>query len=130
MRHPLFAWLLLAAYAALLFFQSSLPAHDMGPDFPGQDKLLHLAAYALMSWLACCAFGTLRGLRSRWAVCLTGLIFALVFGLSDEWHQSFVPARCADGWDLVADGLGALAGAALYGWRRRARTTAGPTFPR
>ena len=47
------------------------------------------------------------------------------FGISDEIHQSFVPGRSPDLWDLVADSLGALLGAYLapllvrYPWRGR-----------
>ena len=61
---------------------------------------------------------------------MAAFIFALVFGLSDEWHQSFVPGRMADGWDLLADAAGALLGAAGYCWRYGARAVPGPTFPR
>ena len=32
---------------------------------------------------------------------------AVVFGISDEIHQWFVPNRQADIWDLLADTLGA-----------------------
>lgn len=130
LRRPVWSWLLLAGYALVLFIQSSFPSPDVGPDFPGQDKLLHLAAYALMGYLACRAFATLPALRSLWFVCVAGLLFAVLFGLSDEWHQSFVPGRQADGWDLAADTLGAVIGAAAYAVYRRARASAGSAFPR
>ena len=119
LRHPVIAWSLLAGYCLLMFFQSSLPSPDMGPDLPLQDKFAHLAAYAVMGFLACSAWATVRGLRGTFGVFLAGFLFALLFGLSDEWHQSFVPERMADRWDLVADALGALIGAGLYAWRYR-----------
>jgi VanZ family protein len=43
------------------------------------------------------------------SVCFAGL-----YGLSDEFHQSFVPSRQADGYDLLADLVGGLLGAAAY----------------
>mgnify|MGYP000002908171 CR=1 FL=1 len=119
LRHPVIAWSLLAGYCLLMFFQSSLPSPDMGPDLPLQDKFAHLAAYAVMGFLACSAWATVPGLRGTFGVFLAGFLFALLFGLSDEWHQSFVPERMADGWDLVADGVGAFLGAGLYAWRCR-----------
>jgi VanZ family protein len=95
----------------------------VGPQFPGQDKLLHLVAYTIMSVLVCRALATLRSMRSLWTICLAGILVTVLFGLSDEWHQSFVPGRNAEGWDLAADAAGALLGAAVYSWRRRRRTS-------
>lgn len=125
LRHPALNWFLLAGYCLLIFIQSALPAPDVGPDFPGQDKLLHLIAYAVMAILACRAFAGLPRLRGGFLVFMAGFLFAVLFGLSDEWHQSFNPDRMADRWDLVADGVGALLGAGGYCWRYRASATSG-----
>ena len=129
-RHPAISWSLLAGYCLLIFIQSSLPSVDMGTDLPGFDKLLHLAAYTLMAVLACRAFATRPGLQSALALFLAGFAFTLLFGLSDEWHQSFVPARTADVWDWAADGLGALLGAGFTSRRLRPTGRRGGTFPR
>jgi len=129
-QHPITSWSLLAGYSLAIFIQSSLPSVDMGTDLPGMDKLLHLAAYALMAVLACRAFGTLPRLNSAIALFLAGFTFTLLFGLSDEWHQSFVPYRTADVWDLAADGLGALLGAGFASWRLRPRGSRDAAFPR
>jgi VanZ family protein len=40
----------------------------------------------------------------------TAFAVAILYGLSDEWHQSFVPGRTPDVWDLVVDAIGALTG--------------------
>jgi VanZ family protein len=37
-----------------------------------------------------------------------------LWGYLDEVHQAFVPGRTADAWDLFADFLGSIAGAAIY----------------
>jgi len=130
LRHPAIAWLVLAGYCLVIFIQSALPTPDMGPDFPFQDKMTHLAAYAVMGFLACRAWASLPWPRGTLAICLAGFLFAVLFGLSDEWHQSFVPGRTADRWDVVADGLGALLGTGIHAWRRRAGTAPRHTFPR
>lgn len=130
LRHAVLSWSLLAAYCLLIFVQSSFPSPDMGPDLPGQDKLIHLAAYAVMGVLACRAFATLPCLQGAVVLFIAAFIFALVFGLSDEWHQSFVPGRMAEGWDFLADAAGALLGAGGYCWRYRTRATPGTTIPR
>ena len=130
MRQSVMAWSLLAGYCLLIFIQSSFATPDMGPVLPFQDKAAHLAAYALMGYLACRAWASLPWPRGGFAISLAGFLFALVFGLSDEWHQSFVPGRMADGWDVLADGLGALVGVGIHAWRQRAKTAAGDAFPR
>ena len=129
-RHPALSWILLSGYGLLIFIQSSFPSPDIGPELPGMDKLLHLAAYAVMGALACRAFTTLPGRRRAGVLFLAGFLFTLLFGVSDEWHQSFVPGRMADGWDLAADGLGGLLGAGIYTWRARLAGGRGGTFPR
>ena len=126
-HHPGPSWLLLTAYGLLLFIQSALPSPHIGPELTGTDKVLHLAAYAVMGFLACRAFATWPRLRNPIILYMAGFLFAVLFGLSDEWHQSFVPARTADGWDLVADGIGALLGVGIFGWCYRRGATRGTT---
>ena len=42
------------------------------------------------------------------------LIFCLLFAISDEMHQMYVPGRGAQLQDFMADGAGALLGIALF----------------
>lgn len=44
----------------------------------------------------------------------TTVTLVTLFGISDEWHQSFIAARNADKWDLLADFIGSVAGAVGY----------------
>jgi VanZ family protein len=98
-------------YAGLLFYlsaQTGLPS----PEVAGFDKMEHLAAYAVLGALvarALMAYGVAR----RRAAVLAVLIGAL-YGVSDEFHQSFVPTRSADWRDAVADLLGSSFGAGVF----------------
>jgi VanZ family protein len=42
------------------------------------------------------------------------VLSAVIFGLSDEIHQSLVPLRTADAWDVLADAIGAALGVGFY----------------
>ena len=42
------------------------------------------------------------------------VIFATLYGVSDEFHQSFVNTRQADGADVLADFVGSIVGAVGY----------------
>ncbi len=116
-------WLLLIGLCGLIFWQSSGPLPPETPSLPGLDKIAHAAIYALLAWLAARAFATLP--YGAYASCIpwAAVVFAALYGLSDEVHQSFVPGRSADVWDLVADTVGAAGGALLYRYRplRRSR---------
>ena len=67
----------------------------------GWDKSNHLLAFAVMAWLGCKAF------PQRVAIVLLSL---LAYGALIEILQSFTPTRSAEWLDLLADGLGILAG--------------------
>jgi len=82
------------------------------------DKLLHAVAFGVLAGLI------RRALRLAPLPPLRALLLAWVlssgWGLLDEFHQSFIPNRDADPWDLTADALGAAVGAwlAAVGLRR------------
>jgi VanZ family protein len=104
------------AYMAMLFFFSSLSTL---PSPPGDltDKHAHFAAYAGLAavTLRALAKGTWRQVTLG-AVCGAILISSL-YGVSDEYHQLFVPGRNFDRLDIIADAIGSvLGGAALWTW--------------
>jgi VanZ family protein len=121
------AWVLLGAYAGLLFLQSSLPAAPIVGNLPQGDKLLHFLAFTPLGWLSCRALGTVKALAGRSGrLPLAAFLLAAVFAASDEWHQAFVPGRFADGWDWLADAAGVATGIALHELRRHGRSAVSP----
>jgi len=51
------------------------------------------------------------------------ILIAVLYGVSDEFHQSFVPARDASVMDLVSDTVGAFLGAGIVALGRRLAAT-------
>jgi VanZ family protein len=96
----------------MIFIFSAQPNPEPVLPFTQADKLLHALEFALLSYLLS---QTLLSLpfpfpanKVAWLVlCLT-----LLYAITDEYHQSFVPGRDADLWDVVAD----LSGAILVQW--------------
>jgi hypothetical protein len=78
-----------------------------GPDIIGIDKVAHFALFGLLATLV--ARNGFPPHRAWVAVLLVSL-----FGLTDEWHQSFTPGRMVEVADWVADTLGAIMAVALY----------------
>lgn len=106
----------------MLFYLSSLstvPAPPAGLT----DKHEHFAAYAGLAAVTLRAFakGTWRGVTFG-AICAAVLI-STTYGISDEYHQLFVPGRTFEGIDILADFIGSMVGgAAVWAWsiiRRR-----------
>ncbi|MBU0962111.1 MAG: VanZ family protein [Proteobacteria bacterium] len=77
------------------------------PSFPGADKIAHMLAYGILALTVLWAFGQ-NGLRKTRRVAIQTVLCCLFYGLSDEYHQSFIPFRSVSGLDLLADIAGAL----------------------
>ncbi len=115
-------WLPVGVWCGVIFMQSAFPSPESVPRFPFSDKLLHMLAYGLLAFLICRAVFTferwqLSGARLFWI----GVISASLYGLSDEWHQSFVAGRTAEAADFLADFVGSAFGSAVYSAVRRHR---------
>jgi VanZ family protein len=112
----LFYWLPLILYCLFIYIQSDYPSPESLPSFEFSDKLLHFAAYAVMGVLFYRAYQTLPLKNNMQLLMLLSMISASLYGISDEIHQSFVPYRDADLFDVVADILGAVCAVYLYHW--------------
>jgi VanZ family protein len=113
---PAFAWML------VLFLLSAWPGQDVGIGPIAEwiaRKCAHFAAYGVLAGLLYRALAR-SGWSSAMAAALAAVILAGIFGLSDETHQMYVPARVGTWTDVGFDTLGALTGAAVaLGHRRR-----------
>lgn len=100
-------WALVAAWAAVIFAFSSIP----GSNVPGRyGSLAHFTEYALLGGLL---YHALRVDRSPAVAYVVATIVASAYGLTDEFHQSFVPLRVPDAMDWLIDTVGALSGATI-----------------
>ena len=78
-----------------------------------QDVAGHLFLYGVLGMLAmvalvCLVDGAVR--QARWALLAAGL--GVLYGVLDEYHQSFVPGRSASAMDVVVDSVGVTLGLA------------------
>ena len=85
-------------------------------------KLGHFTEYAILAWLAARAFRTSsRELLSNHWFWLS-LLLVIIYSLSDEFHQSFVPSRTASIYDSMIDTFGGLAMLVFLAIRQRGRS--------
>lgn len=95
-------------WACLIFAASSIASSRI-PDLSifRFDKVIHFGIYFTLAFLVYRAFRN----QSRFpALARHAYLFTLVaialYGASDEFHQSFVPGRDCDIFDLLADAAG------------------------
>lgn len=119
MTRAILAWLPAALWAALLFAVSSRPTLPVDLH-SGIDKGVHFLAYLVLGVLLA------RGRRRTGGAAFWPPALGLLYALSDEVHQGFVPGRSPELGDWIADALGVLAGGALYHRTRAARR---PSLP-
>lgn len=118
----LLRWLPALGLMAMIFVLSSQSglrvSEDAEVDRPLR-ALAHFAVYAMLAAALLFAIGGTTTVTARSAA--VAFSAAVLFGLSDEIHQAFVPDRTGQLQDLAIDALGAAVGAlvALVVLRRR-----------
>ncbi|MEW5908295.1 MAG: VanZ family protein [Thermodesulfobacteriota bacterium] len=113
LRHAiLFDWTPVFLYCLMIFSFSSRPAPSQIPVFPYSDKIVHLLIYMIMGILFYRAFRREKD-QTRTAIELA-VSASILYGISDEIHQSFVPGRTAELSDVLADAFGSFFGVLLF----------------
>ena len=95
-----------------------------GPEFLAWFHFLvrkagHLSEYAILATLAARAFrhSSHQFIKLHWFN--FSVLLAVVYALSDEFHQSFVPSRTASIYDSLIDSVGALIALSIIWFRHR-----------
>ena len=109
------------AWMGLIFFFSSLsgeassrPLESEAVSWLGEWRSYagHIVLYAVLAaLLQTTLWGWNRGPDIRWV--LSVALFSSIFGISDEYHQSFVDGRSATVADAVVDSVAATLSAAF-----------------
>jgi len=108
-------WFPVILWAILIFALSSFSTFPKAvqPLF-SFDKLAHAAEYAVFSFLLARAFGNSKKNNFKKYFRVLAVICAIVYGMSDELHQYFVPMRTPSFIDLIYDGIGAMIGQKFF----------------
>ena len=123
LRHAVRYQLPAVLWAIVIFVASSIPATKL-PRFSMMfnDKLVHAAIFFIFGLLVYRAL-TSRSAPDRfdWTRLFISVSAVIIYGLSDEIHQGFVPGRTVDVLDAMADAAGGLlaAGVIYFNLRRK-----------
>jgi len=103
-------WLPPVLWMGVIFILSAQPSL---PDHPDTlldtilKKAAHVIEYGVLAFLLWRAFSRGRGALSRSAL-VTAFFVSVLYALSDEYHQTFVPGRYGRLMDVGIDAVGAL----------------------
>jgi VanZ family protein len=120
-------WLPAIFIMGLIFFFSSLPSTRI-PYYGAFDIILKKGGHALgYGLLSLSYYYALPGSLSRFYRWIIAFIMAILFALSDEYHQSFVQGRDSSIGDVAIDGLGAAVALFLgAGYSSNSRSNSSP----
>lgn len=129
------SWVMVVLWAAFIFFMSAHTGADLdtgtglvadlkrwltaaaapvfGPDTDLVSVAGHFAEYLVLGALLFHALWRSAPQQRRWLLVIAAVGIASLYGVTDEFHQSFVPGRLCDPVDWLTDTLGATVGAVL-----------------
>lgn len=105
MGKQIWAWAPAIVWVAITFVVSHQPVVRI--PFGAPDYVAHALNYSVLCVLL--IWGRTNGdwrAITPW-VLLSAVLIAIVLGIGDEIHQSFIPGRDTDVNDVIADGAGA-----------------------
>jgi VanZ family protein len=120
-RRWVFYFFPLLAYAALIFYGSNQSQWLFEPpEFFSSDKVYHLLEYGIFGLLLARIIGEYDFFTSFQKKVIWVLVISFLYGLSDEFHQWFIPGRSATLGDILADSLGGgISGFIFFKFKRK-----------
>lgn len=106
---------LFVSWMVLIFVLSSQPSLAVPSSIPQADKLIHALAYGVLGYFFSRSFAPFEVISIKRILLVTTLV--TVCGITDEFHQLFVPGRVASIWDVLADCAGGMIVALIMYWR-------------
>ncbi len=115
---PIILWGAAIIWLGLIFYLSSIPSFPVDLTDGGYgfvSSVMHIFLYFILAWLFIAAFQS-SGAKPGYAF-FGGFALAVIYGITDEWHQSFVVGREAHLSDWLLDAVGAYLILSFYTFR-------------
>ncbi|MDD5431832.1 MAG: VanZ family protein [Candidatus Omnitrophica bacterium] len=114
MKKILNLWLPVLIGMGAIFYASSIPGQKIPHVVTYQDTIFHFLAYFVLGLFFARALKTSYLNVTLISLAVFTCLFGVTYGVSDEYHQLFVPNRYCSGLDVFIDGFGALIGGTFF----------------
>ncbi|MEN6511863.1 MAG: VanZ family protein [Chloroherpetonaceae bacterium] len=102
-------------FSAAIYYFSSMPkVYYLPQKILDYDKLLHLTSFFFYGISTQLFVHTVFIKMKRFPQMLLVLIIGIIYPLSDEFHQRFVPGRTSDIYDFISDLIGIILSLFLF----------------
>ena len=111
-KNKIISWSIVIIIAIFIFYISSLSFEKgaPGPDFPLKSYVYHFGIFFLFSFFL--SISIVQGKYKN--LILIVILVGIFYGMSDEFHQLFVPNRSCTFNDFVTDSVGVLSAGVFY----------------
>ena len=111
-KYPKFSWFIVILIAIAIFFVSSL-AFPPGQASGWKSLVYHFSAFFFLGFFL--IISIIKGNKKNiLLLILLSALFAIIYAISDEFHQLFVPGRTCSLSDILVDSAGILSASLLY----------------
>lgn len=101
-------WFPVFVCMALIFSVSSIPQPNIPYVFTFQDVIFHILVYLILAALFLRALKNTSPNFSLLKILTITIFFCILYAISDEFHQAFVPRRSVSALDVLMDGVGSV----------------------
>ncbi len=109
-KYSWISWIFVIIIAIAIFYISSLTFGGAGGGFGWKTTAYHFLAFFFLAFFLLPAL--VKG-NKKWFI-LLGIIIAVLYGISDEIHQLFVPTRHFAISDIMVNSCGILFSSLIY----------------
>ena len=112
-KHPKFSWFIVILIAEAIFFVSSLTFPPGQVSFGWKSLVYHFSAFFFFGFFL--IISIIKGNKKNiFLLIFLSALFAIIYAISDEFHQLFVPGRACSLSDILVDSAGILSASFLY----------------
>lgn len=111
-ENTLIAWILVIFIAIFIFYMSSLTSDPTPYSFSLKPYVYHFFIFGILAFFLSIAMT--KGKNNNKNLLFLVLIISIIYAISDELHQLFVPNRSCSLNDVIMDSIGALCAIIVY----------------
>lgn len=107
-------WLPVFLFLGIIFYASTIPGNNIRCFFAWQSVAYHFFVYLFLALFLTVALKKTFPDKPAIKMIFFVIIFGVIYGIMDEFHQAFTPGRSVSGFDVFVDSLGTIIGSIIY----------------